>query len=200
MPEEPLGSVFNHPMPLPFILEEFSSQIATALVTALVLQTPRLWRATKAWISPDPTFHDLRIFVRRAELRADNSTAGSVELYLEMFNLSRWDANLELFQVSGWLFDGTVMPQADVKASPPRVTIRSKGTASLTISFRLHQADVERIATASVQSTNLYSSPNHSLKLYLICVLKRRFATVTLLPRELDAPVQAYIATQLVKP
>jgi hypothetical protein len=187
-------------MPLPFIFEEFSSQIATALVTALVLPTPRLWRAAKARVSPDPNFHDLRIITRRAELRAENRTTGSVELYLEMFNLSRWDANLELFQVSGWLFDGMVMPQADVKASPPRVAIRSRGTAGLTISFRLHQADVERIAAASVQSTNLYSSPNHSLKLYLICVLKRRFATVTLLPRELDAPVQAYIATLLVNP
>jgi hypothetical protein len=187
-------------MVLPFIFEEFSSQIATALVTALVLQTPRLWRAAKARIKPDPSFHDLRIFIRRGELRVENRTTGSVELYLEIFNLSRWDANLELFQLSGWLFDGTIMPQADVKASPPRVTIRSKGTASLTNSFRLHQADVERIAAASVQSANLYSSPNHSLKVYLICVLKRRFATVTLLPRELDAPVQAYIAAPLANP
>jgi hypothetical protein len=180
-------------MPLPFDLAKFSSEIVTAVVTAAVIQVPKLWRALRERVRPDPRLPQLRITIRNASVRVETKMSGEVQLYVEFLNLSRWDTHLEQFQLANWYFDSASMPQADLKAAPPRLMVPRKGVGNATLSLRLHEADVTTISSAAVSASNIYSSPGHRVRLLLVCVLRRRFAEITLGPRELECQPEVFI-------
>lgn len=190
-------------MAIPFDLQKFSGEIITAIVTAVVLQVPKVARWTKSRFSPTPTLLELRITASRASLRFLNNSTTDAELdiYLEIISLSGKEFQLDHFQVHWLHFDNVQLPQADGRVVPPHVVVPKRGVAEPHVRIRLHPAEIQTIVRAAVQAQNVYSSPRHHLRLGLIFVAKRRFSTVNVGPKEVEvANVEVNFPSTLFPP
>lgn len=188
-------------MALPFDLQRFSSEIATALAVLAATRLPAGGRWLASRFRPNPDFPALKTRIGRGEIRITSAESGELTFHLWVTNLSSRRIEIEHVQVGSWTFDGAQMPQAEAQVSPPRLRIPKYSEGDMTVSLRLHKDDLDIVLATAVSAPNVKSNPGHHSNVRLDFVAAQKFAKVTVNPRYVELrSIEGHVAIPVIQP